>query len=205
MNPMTLFTSNPPDAQPIIDMMTILAYFIGTFTDVLMGKICGKCKQELDVSCFAKDRARADGLRWSCKACVRADFERFKATPSYGRRNENLKARWKKMREDDPFSNWCRVAFDGARARARKLNVAFDLDIEWIKQVAGNVCPLLGTPLSYTNAKQAADSPSIDRIRPELGYTKENCIVVSLRANRIKNDATLSEIKLLADNLAAYY
>lgn len=186
-------------------MMTILCYRIGTLLEVLMGKVCGKCKQELDVSCFAKDRARADGLRWSCKACVRKDFERFKTTPSYGRRNENLKARWKNMRVNDPVANWCRVALDGARARARKLGLAFELDIEWVKQATVTICPLLHIPLSYTNATQAANSPSIDRIRPELGYTKENCIVVSLRANRIKNDATLDEIKTLANSLAAYY
>ena len=42
-------------------------------------------------------------------------------------------------------------------------------------------------------------SPSLDRIDPNRGYTKDNIIVMSYRANRIKNDATKEEIKKLAE------
>ena len=38
------------------------------------------------------------------------------------------------------------------------------------------------------------NSPTIDRIVPELGYVKGNVVVVSAKANRIKNDATITEI-----------
>ena len=35
-------------------------------------KVCGKCKVEKSVSCFSKDKNRADGLTPRCKDCCRA-------------------------------------------------------------------------------------------------------------------------------------
>ena len=40
---------------------------------------------------------------------------------------------------------------------------------------------------------------SIDRIDPKKGYVKDNIIVVSMRANRIKTDATVDEIRRVTD------
>lgn len=43
------------------------------------------------------------------------------------------------------------------------------------------------------------NSYSLDRIDPNKGYIKGNIWVISLRANRIKNDATVSELRMIAD------
>ena len=43
------------------------------------------------------------------------------------------------------------------------------------------------------------DSPSIDRLIPELGYIKGNVNVISLRANIIKNNATKDELIKIAN------
>ncbi len=45
------------------------------------------------------------------------------------------------------------------------------------------------------------ESPSLDRIDSTKGYTKGNIWVISNRANTLKNDATLSELKLLVERL----
>lgn len=42
------------------------------------------------------------------------------------------------------------------------------------------------------------DSPSIDKVIPELGYVRGNVWVISNKANRIKNNATLEELKLFS-------
>ena len=47
--------------------------------------------------------------------------------------------------------------------------------------------------------KDKQKSPSLDRIIPEKGYVKGNIIVVSLKANTMKNNATIEEIKNLYD------
>lgn len=62
-------------------------------------------------------------------------------------------------------------------------------------------CPLLGLTLNYFANKNGADSPSIDRIDSQKGYTKENVWVISKRANTIKSDATLEELEAITKNL----
>lgn len=45
------------------------------------------------------------------------------------------------------------------------------------------------------------DSYSLDRIDSSRGYVKGNIWVISLRANRIKNDSTVEELRLIADKV----
>jgi predicted RND superfamily exporter protein len=53
--------------------------------------------------------------------------------------------------------------------------------------------------ISKFGSKNNDLTPSIDRIDPKKGYVKENIIVVSMKANRIKTDATVEEIRKVAD------
>jgi hypothetical protein len=48
------------------------------------------------------------------------------------------------------------------------------------------------------NRTQNDFSPSIDRIIPSLGYVRGNVVIVSMRANRIKTDATDAELRRVA-------
>lgn len=41
-------------------------------------------------------------------------------------------------------------------------------------------------------------SPSIDRIIPELGYVRGNIAVISMRANKLKSDATSEELERIS-------
>lgn len=80
-----------------------------------------------------------------------------------------------------------------ARERARTEGVTFDLSLSDI--LIPDSCPALGTPLVKKHGKGGgADSPSLDRLKPELGYVPGNVAVISNRANSIKNNATSDEI-----------
>lgn len=52
-------------------------------------------------------------------------------------------------------------------------------------------CPVLGIVL---NMNRHEEKPSLDRIIPSLGYVHGNVIVISVRANRLKADASLKEM-----------
>ena len=56
------------------------------------------------------------------------------------------------------------------------------------------VCPVFNTPLVWTS-NIADDTPSLDRLIPELGYVKGNVAFISYKANRIKSNATLPEVE----------
>lgn len=79
-----------------------------------------------------------------------------------------------------------------ARTRGRIFNIAFSITVDDI--IIPDVCPILGIPLILGDRTKRDSSPSIDRIIPSLGYTKENIVIISLRANRIKSDATIMEL-----------
>lgn len=67
--------------------------------------------------------------------------------------------------------------------------------------VVPEFCPLLGIKLERGKSKPGPSSPSLDKIRPELGYVPGNIWVISHRANMIKQDATVQELELLVANL----
>jgi hypothetical protein len=88
-----------------------------------------------------------------------------------------------------------------ARNRAREQGVPFDITADDIS--IPERCPLLGIPIVRGEGKLHANSPSLDRLRPELGYVRGNVVVVSYRANAIKHDATPDELEMIARNLRA--
>jgi len=61
----------------------------------------------------------------------------------------------------------------------------------------------LGIPLfarvgaGRSNRDQVENSPSLDRIDNSKGYVPGNIAVISMRANMIKNNATLAELKAI--------
>jgi hypothetical protein len=83
-----------------------------------------------------------------------------------------------------------------AKTRATKLGVPFEITPKDIRAVwpENNVCPVLRIQMEHNFDKQngccSKLSPTLDRIKPELGYVKGNIVVMSLRANQIKNDET---------------
>ena len=88
--------------------------------------------------------------------------------------------------------------FDNAKQRAKKSGIPFTITKEDI--IIPDVCPALGIKLSTTpeSRKKKYAAPSIDRIDNSKGYTKDNTVVVSCRANLLKRDATVNEMVALS-------
>lgn len=90
--------------------------------------------------------------------------------------------------------------------RCRRLGIAFDLDDQWLeKRLLAGACELTGIPfnMAATSRRPEMFGPSIDRKRPELGYTKGNCRLVLFAINLALNtwglEAFLPVAKALAD------
>ncbi len=86
-----------------------------------------------------------------------------------------------------------------AKRRATKMGIPFDLTVDDID--APTLCPALGIRLDYGPKQQGGEpnSPSLDRIIPSHGYTKENVQVISFLANRIKSSGESQQIQEVAD------
>lgn len=86
--------------------------------------------------------------------------------------------------------------FVGARSRARLNDIPFD--IEESDVIIPEFCPILGIRLEVADTKRTDNSPSLDKIDPNLGYVKGNIQVISWRANNLKRDATRDELHAFA-------
>ena len=89
----------------------------------------------------------------------------------------------------------------GAKVRAKQKGIMFNLDV--CDLVLPSFCPVLGIPLKPGVGKTHDNSPTIDRINPAGGYTRYNVAIISMRANRIKSNATLKELRQVYDWYAA--
>ncbi len=70
------------------------------------------------------------------------------------------------------------------------------------RRIYNESCPILHIKLTHDGNRD--HSPSLDRIIPQKGYVKGNVQVISLRANRIKSDATLEELERIVENLRSH-
>lgn len=78
--------------------------------------------------------------------------------------------------------------------RARIRGIEFNLTVDTV--VWPTVCPVFGYVLSYDKADKDR-SVSLDRNDPTKGYTVDNTVIMSARANRAKWDMSSSEVKQL--------
>lgn len=90
---------------------------------------------------------------------------------------------------------------EGSKKRARDKGLEFNIEVTDI--VIPNFCPYLGIEVSHEtgHGKVRPGSPSLDRIDNSKGYTKDNIIVCSWRANFLKSDGSLEEMQLLVQHM----
>lgn len=96
-------------------------------------------------------------------------------------------------------NNLEKTMLHGARIRAKRDGYACTITEKDI--IVPKLCPLLGTRLARTSVRRSNISPSLDKIIPEFGYMPGNVWVISWRANQLKNNASLDELRMLVDNL----
>ena len=64
-----------------------------------------------------------------------------------------------------------------------------------IKFIENKLCKTCGNKLHFKNFRKI----KANKTGQKKGYTKNNIVIVSNRANRIKSDATVDEIRKVAD------
>lgn len=124
---------------------------------------------------------------------VGLSWDRAKRDPKlaeeYRRRNRE---RMQRRRAADPVA----AMLHRAKSRAKGAGVPFTLARADV--VIPARCPVFGEPLRVARGGPDDWSPELDRIEPARGYVPGNVIVLSRRANRMKNDATIGELLRLA-------
>ncbi len=119
---------------------------------------------------------------------------------------ERCSLRRMKSSKDDLRKFRLLTLLSSSKRRAKEKKFEFNLDFEWLDKNTPELCPIFKTKLIFSilqiNKKRIGANlfaPSIDRVDNSKGYTKENCIIVSFKANTIKNMATIDELCQVAD------
>lgn len=167
-------------------------------------KHCSGCKQILLISLFSKDKYQKSGYRCKCKVCSAKEFNAFKNSSGYEKRKIKTKQKTDELKQTNPIKRWAHVAFHNAKKRAKASNLEFSITKDWLENNAPKICPLLNVELNYGASKATENTASVDRINSTQGYTTGNCKIISFKANRIKNNASLKELQLLTQNMAVY-
>lgn len=96
------------------------------------------------------------------------------------------------------------VLFNGAKQRANKKNIPFDLTLSWVKEkLETGVCEVTKLKFVLTKYNEGSSktnpyAPSIDQIKPSAGYTKDNCRMVINSYNKFKSDYSDEEVLKIA-------
>lgn len=163
-------------------------------------RLCGNCDLSKPTRDFGK-------FKYYCRSCVSKlgkEYRQKNKEHVQKLRKANRQAKIEHFRKQDrvlynrmKVNNPIKLMLGIKRREAKKRGIAFDLTVEDI--TLPEFCPVLGirlAPVGGTASNGCRDSATtLDRFDPKKGYTKENVQVISFRANRIKNDATLEELE----------
>lgn len=160
----------------------------------ITSKICSKCKKELPLESFHRERGRRSA---HCRTCrhdiyiLNKEKQKASLRTYYIQNKDRLKIQRDLRHALDPRKE----LLTSARRRAKNNNIPFNITLEDIH--IPEFCPALKIPL-YPGRNVCCDnSPTIDRLDCSRGYEKGNVLVLSYKANAIKRNATLEELKKL--------
>ncbi len=158
-------------------------------------KKCVNCNIEKELSEFYKDSKNREGYRVVCKKCFLIRYP-YKVTER-GREN------WRRYKNSKKGIINCLL--NNAKDRAKKNNLNFDLDYEWLESKIDNgKCELSNIIFEYDSRglyKSNPYSPSIDKIDPKKGYEKSNCRVVCFCVNMSMSDWGQEVLFNMCENL----
>ncbi len=144
-------------------------------------KTCTKCFTEKEDSKFYKNKQNRDGLSSWCGSC-HVELSR-----------QNRKAR----RVEKPFV----FKNHNLKSSANSQGVPYDLTPEYLESIWTGKCAIFGISISYGGLDNERPTAEIDKIKPELGYVKGNVAWVCHRANRLKDNASLEELRMVVKYL----
>lgn len=146
-----------------------------------MQRICNECHEEKDLEkSFYKCNGYAGGYRPKCKDCMR----------------KYNNGSWAKYTKAWKSKNPCKSLLSNVRSRARANSIPFNLDIDWVtEKYELTHCEVTGLPFSDQFGPFCR---SIDRVIPEIGYIKENCIMTVLIYNKAKGQWAFDDVMRMA-------
>lgn len=104
------------------------------------------------------------------------------------RRNYYNKESYNERRKKDPHKAKLVDLLRWTRNTVNKKGLQYNLDREWVREKLEGVCEKTQLEFNFSLTPRHPFAPSIDRINPNKGYTKDNCQMVVYIFNVSKNN-----------------
>ncbi len=174
---------------------------------------CRTCGVEKTAECYYTKKNRMNGkIVWShtCRSCLLPQYKEYRET--HKELIKGYKLSWQRANREHVNSQarlyraipeaWAKRVVVSKRYYCKCLGLPFGITAEDViaAMPQDGLCPALKVKLVYGGGHKAwADSASVDRLIPELGYVVGNIAIISKRANLIKQDATAQELQGIVD------
>ena len=162
-------------------------------------RICLKCGKQWDI--ITNNKPKTIRKQCFCKECSKNlsiwDRKVIKMNNDESIRNEYLNNKRLEFQK-----HYIKQILHRTKRRAELKGLEFSLKEEDI--IIPSMCKLLEIPLKIGIKNNYENSPSIDRIDNNKGYTKDNIQIISKKANSMKNSASYEELIIFCKNILRY-
>lgn len=199
---------------------------------ITVTKMCTKCSVVKELGDFYNHRGTLDGKTEQCASCMLKKHKEYRQTDNFKKRIKSLEFKQKEKERKrgnvkyfETHQRWCnnnknkineysrrhdaslrenqiKYLLQRSAKNAKAANLEFSLSEKDL--IIPEVCPLLGLKLDF-HSKNRDYLPSVDRINSSKGYIPGNVMVMSMLANRMKNSATIEQLKEFAKNVLIIY
>lgn len=140
-------------------------------------QVCRICKRELPDSYFSKSKVNKTGLDYRCRDCRKIESRDY--------------------RKNHYFPAYCRTK----KSECKRKGIEYNLTPEYLESIWTGICPIFNIPIEKASQGPGSHlhSAHLDRLDPNKGYVIGNVSWISGRANRIKYNATVEELRAIAD------
>jgi 5-methylcytosine-specific restriction endonuclease McrA len=147
-------------------------------------KYCPKCRRDLPISQYAKNKTKPDGLAYWCRDCNNASSRKYHATHKEQRKETRrawyLRNRDKIKLREQTLERQYKIKGNMARHRS----ISFTLTPGEFEQLWQQPCSYCGDEILTVG---------IDRIDSSKGYSQDNCVPCCKRCNAMKSDMSIGE------------
>lgn len=177
---------------------------------------CSRCEKwaKANAENFTKSASCRGGITSICRSCSRSYLKKWKTNRKdqlakrrkelYHQNEKNISA--KHEREQwlaDPHRMRAKQMKKSMQLRHRQKGIPLDSRYFSIKKLAQMltetpICPCCSKvmePGQKLNGAPYDNAPSVDRIKPALGYVEGNVAILCWRCNNLKRDATTKELE----------
>ncbi len=182
-------------------------------------KPCSRCKRVLACTAenFHRNASSKGGVSTYCKDCSSAYCKtRYegqlgsrsrKYSKQYKEANPDRLKQWRAARK---VTRWAYNLADYSRGNAKRLGLAHEVDGPFIESLftkQSGICHWFSVPLIPSTSRRDPQHPSLDRLDPSKGYTRDNVVLTCLAANAGRSDNTterfLAFVTTLRSSLAS--